>query len=72
MAHLRKGQSAEWKWGKGTGEGVVTETFTSDVTRTIKGTKVKRQATGGEPAHMLKQKDGSRVLKSESELKGKS
>lgn len=72
MAHLRKGQEAEWKWGKHKGEGEITEKFTSDVTRTIKGTKVVRHATSDEPAYLLKQKDGGRVLKSESELKGKS
>lgn len=72
MAHLRKGQSTEWKWGKNAGEGQVAEKFTSDVTRIVKGTKVVRRATSDEPAYLLKQKDGGRVLKSESELKGKS
>ena len=70
--HLRKGQGARWKWGKGTGEGKVAETFTRDVTRTIKGAKVTRHATADEPAYLLKQADGGRALKSESELKGKS
>ena len=72
MTHLRKGESTEWKWGKGTGEGEVTEKFTNDVTRTIKGTDVVRRATSAEPAYLLKRKHGGRVLKSESELKGKS
>ena len=72
MAHLKKGQNAEWKSGRGTGEGEVGEKFTSDVTRTIEGTKVLRHATSDEPAYLLKQKDGGKVLKSESELKGES
>ena len=71
MAHLRKGQRAEWKWGKGSGEGTVSEKFTSDVTRTIKGTQVLRRASSDVPAYLLEQKDGRKVLKSESELKGK-
>lgn len=70
MADLKKGSKAEWQWGKGNGEGEVVEKFTSDVTRTIKGTKVTRHATNDEPAYLLKQKKGGRVLKSESELKG--
>ena len=72
MAHLRKGQSATWNWGKGTGEGKVQETFTDDVTRRIKGKDITRHASKDEPAYLLKQDEGGRVLKSESELKGKS
>ena len=70
MTDLKKGSKAEWQWGKGKGEGEVVDTFTSDVTRTIKGTKVVRHATSDEPAYLLKQRDGDRVLKSKSELKG--
>jgi hypothetical protein len=70
MADLKKGSKAEWQWGKGTGEGEIVDKFTSDVTRTIKGTKVVRHATTDEPAYLLEQKDGGRVLKSESGLKG--
>lgn len=72
MARLRKGQAAQWNWGKHRGEGKVAETFTRDVTRTIKGIQVKRHGTPEEPAYLLKQEDGGKVLKSESELKGKS
>lgn len=71
MIHLRKGQSAEWTWGRGTGEGKVSQTFTHDVTRTIKGKEITRHASKEKPAYLLKQADGGRVLKSESELKGK-
>ena len=72
MAHLRKGQGVEWKWGSHHAEGKVAEKFTRDVTRRIKGTDVTRHATPDEPAYLLKQKDGGKVLKSESELKGRS
>jgi hypothetical protein len=70
MADLTKGSKAEWQWGKGHGEGEIVDKFTSDVTRTIKGTKVVRHATTDDPTYLLKQKDGGRVLKSRSELKG--
>lgn len=69
MAHIRIGQKAIWTWGANTAEGKVVERFTKDVTRTIKGTRVKRHASEDEPAYLLEQKDGGRVLKSESELK---
>ena len=66
--HLNKGADVTWKWGKGEGEGKVAERFTHDVTRKIKGKEIKRKATPEEPAYLVSQEDGGRVLKSESEL----
>jgi hypothetical protein len=63
-----KGSKVEWNWGGGTGTGKVEEVFTDKVTRTIKGTEVTRNASEDEPAYMLRQDDGDRVLKSHSEL----
>ena len=63
-----KGTEVEWNWGSGTGTAKVEEVFTSKVTRTIKGTEVTRNATEDDPAYMLRQEDGDRVLKSHSEL----
>lgn len=62
------GDTVEWSWGKGTGSGKVTERFTSKVTRTIHGTEVTRKASEDEPAYMIEQDDGDRVLKSSTEL----
>lgn len=67
-AMIRKGTKVNWSWGKGTATGKIAERFTSEVTRTIDGTKVKRKATPDEPAYLVEQRDGSRVLKSRSEL----
>ena len=64
-----KGDRVEWNWGAGTGEGEVVETFTEKVTRTIKGTEVTRDASADCPAYLIKQDDGDRVLKSQSEVK---
>jgi hypothetical protein len=64
----RVGTEVEWNWGTGRGTGRVEEVFTAKVTRTIKGTEVTRDASEGEPAYMLRQEDGDRVLKSHSEL----
>ena len=68
MASYSKGDKVQWTWGNGTGTGTVQETFTDRVTRTIKGTEVTRDASDDEPAYLVEQEDGDRVLKSESEL----
>jgi hypothetical protein len=68
MAKYRKGTHVTWKWGNGTGNGKVAESFTDDVERTIKGEKIKRTASEKEPAYLIEQEDGGRVLKSHSEL----
>ena len=68
MADINVGDKVEWNWGNGTGEGKVTERFTEKVTRTIDGTEVTRNASDDDPAFMIEQEDGDRVLKSGSEL----
>ena len=62
------GDKVKWDWGNGTGTGEVTERFTSDVTRTIDGNEVTRNASNDEPAYMIEQDDGDRVLKSSTEI----
>ncbi len=62
------GDTVEWNWGDGTGSGKVTERFTSKVSRTIDGTEVTRDASEDEPAYLIEQDDGDRVLKSSTEL----
>ena len=62
------GDEVEWNWGNGTGTGKVTERFTSKVTRQIDGSEITRDASEDEPAYMIEQDDGDRVLKSASEL----
>ncbi|MEM1334336.1 MAG: DUF2945 domain-containing protein, partial [Actinomycetota bacterium] len=54
--------------GDGTGSGEVTERFTEKVTRTIDGTDVTRDGSEDEPAYLIEQDDGDRILKSASEL----
>lgn len=63
-----KGTKVEWNWGSGTAIGTVQETFTSDITKTIKGTDVTRNATENNPAYLIEQDDGDKVLKSHSEV----
>ena len=68
MADIDVGDEVEWNWGNGTGTGKVTERFTEKVTRIIDGNEVTRNASDDDPAFMIEQDDGDRVLKSGSEL----
>ena len=65
---IRKGTEVKWKWGNGTAEGKVDETFTRSVTRTLKGSEVTRDGSDDNKALLIKQEDGSKVLKLESEV----
>ena len=62
------GTSVSWTWGTGTGTGEVTESFEERVTRSISGSEITRNADRSNPAYLIEQDDGSRVLKSHSEL----
>jgi hypothetical protein len=68
MQKYRTGTSVEWKWGKGTGTGQIKQSFTDDVERTIEGAVIKRKASKEEPAYLIEQQDGGKVLKNHSEL----
>ncbi len=69
MQKINVGNKVEWKWGSGKAEGKVAEKFTKDVERKIKGKTIKRKADADKPAFLVKQDDGDRALKSQSELK---
>lgn len=66
---MKKGDEVRWKWGKYKADGKIIEKHTKPTEKTIKEAKVKRNASKEEPAYGIKQKNGSKVLKSESELK---
>ena len=68
---IREGSEVTWKWGSGTAEGKVEETFTKEVTRTIKGSEVTRKGEEGNKALLIKQEDGTQVLKLENEVEKK-
>ncbi|MCC9599603.1 DUF2945 domain-containing protein [Stieleria sp. JC731] len=61
-------QHVQWDHAGNTAKGQITEAFKEKVTRTIKGNEVTRNASEDEPAYLIEQEDGDRVLKSESEL----
>ena len=66
--NFAKGDKVSWHWGANTAHGQVQERFERRVKRTIKGTTVTRNASKEEPAYLIVQEDGGRVLKSASEL----
>ena len=68
MSDFETGDRVKWQWGNGTGEGKVVERYTKDVTKTLKGSEIKRKASADEPAFLIEQSDGNQVLKSISEL----
>ena len=65
---LSTGDTVQWNWGNGTGTGTIKQVFTNKVTKAIKGTEVTRNATDADPAYLIEQNDGDRVLKSGSEI----
>ena len=65
---IKEGTKVKWKWGNGTAEGKVEETYTQKVTKTIDGNEITRDGEEGNKALFIKQEDGSTVLKSESEV----
>lgn len=64
----RKGASVHWNWGNGTATGRIAERFERRVQRTLKGAKVVKNGTADNPAYLIEQADGGRVLKRGSEL----
>lgn len=65
----QKNTEVKWKWGNGYGTGKIEKVFTSKVTRTIDGSEIIREASKDNPAYLIKQEDGEKVLKSHSEVK---
>lgn len=68
---IRVGTPVEWEWGSGVATGKVVERHESSVTRTIDGSDVARNGSVGDPALVIEQDDGSRVLKLKSEVRRK-
>ncbi len=65
---IRKGSEVKWQWGSGEASGKVLETYTTSVTKTIKGSEITRNGESGNKALFIEQEDGDKVLKLESEV----
>lgn len=64
----RKGANVSWNWGSGTAKGKIEERFDRRVQRTLKGSKVVKNGTAENPAYLIEQEDGTKLLKRGSEL----
>ena len=62
------GDTVTWKWGKGRGVGTVTKVYTEPTTITIEKSKITRNGTEENPALLIAQDNGSKVLKLASEV----
>jgi len=58
----------EWDWGNGTAKGYVREVFREKVSRKLQGSEVTRKGSDSDPAYLIEQDDGDKVLKLHSEL----
>ena len=65
---FHKGQKVTWSWGTGTAAGTIAERFERRVQRTLKGSRIVRNGSKENPAYLIEQEDGDRVLKLGSEL----
>ena len=68
MSGFRQGSAVKWKFGAGEATGTVLEVIEKRVSRTLKGKRITRNGTSDNPAVLLEQADGDRVLKLSSEL----
>jgi hypothetical protein len=69
MTAYDEGDYVEWDWGNGTGHGAIQTVYTTKTTKTIKGSEITRDADRDNPAYLIEQSDGGRVLKSHSEIR---
>lgn len=65
---MKVGDRVRWNWGSGQAEGRVAERFERRVSRTLKGSRIVRNGSKDDPALLIEQEDGDRVLKLSSEV----
>lgn len=62
------GNRVRWRWGQGWGDGEVTEVHAETVSRQFSGSEVTRHGDENNPALIIQQDDGDKVLKLASEV----
>lgn len=72
MGSYKKGDYVSWEWGDGRAYGTIKEKYKEKVTKTIDGNDVTRNGSDDDPAVLIEQEDGDRVLKLESEVRKES
>lgn len=66
---MRKGTQVNWKYGTGTATGKIESVHKESITRKLKGSDITRHGTADNPAFIIVQDNGDRVLKLKSEVK---
>lgn len=66
---MRKGTQVSWKYGTGTATGKIESVHKESITRKIKGSDITRHGSADDPALLIVQENGDRVLKLKSEVK---
>ena len=65
---IRTCTTVHWAWGQHTASGRVVERFERTIKRELKGAEIVKHGTRQNPAYLIRQDDGSEVLKLRSEL----
>lgn len=68
MADYSKGDNVTWSWGNGTAEGTVEKVSHEKTTIQSDGNEITRNGSSDDPAIVIKQDDGTKVIKLASEL----
>jgi hypothetical protein len=66
---MRKGTKVTWKYGTGTATGKIESVHKEPIARTIKGSEIHRNGSDDDPALVIVQENGDRVIKLKSEVK---
>ena len=65
---MRKGTTVTWKYGTGSATGKIESVHKEPITRTLKGSEITRNGSAADPALLIVQANGDRVLKLKSEV----
>lgn len=65
----RVDKSVSWKYGSGTATGKVVRRYIKPIELTLQGSKIRRNGTPDDPALLIQQENGARVLKLKSEVR---
>ncbi|MGI4873662.1 MAG: DUF2945 domain-containing protein [Janthinobacterium lividum] len=66
---MRKGTQVTWKYGTGTATGKIESVHKEPITRKLKGSDIHRNGSADDPALVIVQENGDKVLKLQSEVK---
>ena len=65
---IREGTTVRWQWSGSSATGKVVEIHHSTIVRELGGSEITRHGSDDDPAYLIEQEDGSRVLKLRSEV----